>query len=973
MCAFAIRPRCEGTPQQFPSGFDPHDWSAGHPSQGIPLDAFVAGDFQKRSVIAPFLHLMNEAYWQKVAECSENGCGASDAAIRFAIGEATYRLATRPSPAEERSLFSVLYEIFIARDAHADPISLTALGILALAAALGIGSSGCVVTEPTGPWDEDGDGFKSDVDCDDVDPDVHVCDGTDGNRIPMGDGGGVHGVDGGDGDGGSSNINVDGGGDGGGSGGGDDGGIGDGGGDGGDGGIEEIPCNGIDEDGDGRDGFCDPDGDGVDAPLDNCPGAPNRDQGDLDGDALGDACDDSDGDGLLDAAEGDGDLDGDALPNYLDGDDHDGPLGDFDRDGLTNGVESGIGTDPRSVDSDGDGLSDVEEAGADPLHPLDTDGDLLIDALDPDDDGDGVPTAAEGAGDTDGDGQIDALDPDDDGDGLSTADERGIGTNPLLGDSDGDGLGDRVEVGDDIAHPLDTDGDGTINALDPDSDGDGAPDRVDNCYAVPNPDQQNLDRDLLGDACDSDADGDGSIAIAVGGDDCNDRYAAVSPAALEIQCDGVDNDCAPATSDVADLDGDGFDCMADCDDDDSEVRPGAAEVEGDGIDNNCDGYELAWTRQLDVTSNDLIMSLAPDVAGGVWVGGFAAVPGQDVNAWCDLADVNGNFTSRWMNAVNAAGRDFINGIALDAARGDLYFTGMLTFGTRDAVEWKVRNTLPLAEPAIVHQIDGAAASEDMGNDVLVLDDGSRLLISSLTAGIVGGRRDVDIDIRRVDDAHPDPVAPIWGVTFAGTDNQADKGLGLARAPGSNIFYAAARLLVGSEARLWLGAIGIDGGTDGPGLWQRSYGGIEARDSGNAKRIVAVAPDGMLHVAAEERVVGSGTDAYLYTVDPANGDIVSRQLLISTIYDDWSNALVVDAPGNRIIAGGFGTAGQGVDASLMIVAPDGRVLWWRTQNGTANANDSYSAVSIGAGGRIFVGGNTNAPAAGDSILMALDPR
>ena len=40
-------------------------------------------------------------------------------------------------------------------------------------------------------------------------------------------------------------------------------------------------------------------------------------------------------------------------------------------------------------------------------------------------------------------------------------------------DSDGDGISDTVEAGDDLAHPVDTDSDGTIDALDEDSDNDG--------------------------------------------------------------------------------------------------------------------------------------------------------------------------------------------------------------------------------------------------------------------------------------------------------------------------------------------------------------------------------------------------------------------------------------------------------------------------------------------------------------------
>ena len=120
------------------------------------------------------------------------------------------------------------------------------------------------------------------------------------------------------------------------------------------------------------------------------------------------------------------------------------------------------------VDSDSDGVLDIAEdrnldADGNPATgpPLDTDGDNTLDYLDPDDDGDGIPTASEDANgngdptddDTDNDGIPDYLDPDDAG--------------PGPGDSDGDGVGDDVEC---PSGPpcTDTDGDGIPNYNDPD-------------------------------------------------------------------------------------------------------------------------------------------------------------------------------------------------------------------------------------------------------------------------------------------------------------------------------------------------------------------------------------------------------------------------------------------------------------------------------------------------------------------------
>ncbi|HPE60465.1 MAG TPA: GEVED domain-containing protein, partial [Thiolinea sp.] len=168
------------------------------------------------------------------------------------------------------------------------------------------------------------------------------------------------------------------------------------------------PANPVDTDGDGTINALDTDddGDGVLTANENYNGGTPADD-DTDSDGIPDYLDtDDDGDGKLSSAEqndpnGDGspadaaDTDGDGIPDYLDADDTDGPNADPDGDGLTNQQEAAIGTNPGNPDTDGDGVPDGVEAGADPANPVDTDGDGTINALDTDDDGDGVLTANE--------------------------------------------------------------------------------------------------------------------------------------------------------------------------------------------------------------------------------------------------------------------------------------------------------------------------------------------------------------------------------------------------------------------------------------------------------------------------------------------------------------------------------------------------------------------------------------------------
>jgi hypothetical protein len=124
---------------------------------------------------------------------------------------------------------------------------------------------------------------------------------------------------------------------------------------------------------------------------------------------------------------------------------------DSDDDGLTDGDEIGLGTDPFDPDSDDDGLTDGDEVNVHGTNPLD-----------PDTDDDGLNDGDEISLGTD------PFDPDSDDDGLSDGDEVHVyGTDPLDPDTDDDGLNDGLEI---------TLG---LDPLDPDTDDDGIPDGSD--------------------------------------------------------------------------------------------------------------------------------------------------------------------------------------------------------------------------------------------------------------------------------------------------------------------------------------------------------------------------------------------------------------------------------------------------------------------------------------------------------------
>ena len=136
---------------------------------------------------------------------------------------------------------------------------------------------------------------------------------------------------------------------------------------------------------------------------------------------------------------------------------------DTDNDGLNDGLEVEIGSNPLVADTDEDGLEDGAERNEHNSDPtlVDTDGDTI---------GDGEEVLIHGSNpalaDSDGDGLTDSDElqrglsltlADTDSDGLNDGDEITAGTDPLLSDTDEDGLLD----GDDPEPLVATSGSGT--------------------------------------------------------------------------------------------------------------------------------------------------------------------------------------------------------------------------------------------------------------------------------------------------------------------------------------------------------------------------------------------------------------------------------------------------------------------------------------------------------------------------------
>ena len=395
--------------------------------------------------------------------------------------------------------------------------------------------------------------------------------------------------------------------------------------------LNAVELSGIDTDGDGVDDAIDldDDNDGI-LDADEIRVAVNG--GDSDQDGVPDHFDlDSDNDGLKDAIENDNpDPDGDGRigmgavtvnadgivisdaagntivynPDFVDPDGPGRPDHidiDSDNNGIFDVVEAGFpdpdndgmfGTSPVAVDVNGCVIRDTGP----PLSGIDTDGDGIDDAIDLDDDNDGILDADEirvavNGGDSDQDGVPDHLDRDSDNDGLKDAIEN---DNP---DPDGDGIigigaptvdADGIVISDAAGNTIvynpdfvDPDGPGRPDHIDIDSDNNGIFDVVE--AGFPDPDNDGMfgtspvQVDAFGCVVReiADRDGDG-IADDIDLDNDNDGISD----AVEI---------ASASSANGDSDGDGILDQFDLDSDNDgisdliEAGHGQIDANGDGI------------------------------------------------------------------------------------------------------------------------------------------------------------------------------------------------------------------------------------------------------------------------------------------------------------------------------------------------------------------------------------------------------
>lgn len=380
-----------------------------------------------------------------------------------------------------------------------------------------------------------------------------------------------------------------------------------------------------------------------------------------------------------------------------------------------------------NFDDDGDGVFNLDELigefRSDPTL-ANTDNTGADDAIDP------CPQFANDAGCTDADGDMI----------LAAVDNCVDFANANQADSDQDGVGDRCDTGDE-------DGDAIPNNRDycpgtPPDQSDNTDvdlDRVgeaclnssiDNCPAIANPAQADLDGDGMGDACDSDLDDDGI-------DNDSDNCVRVPNAGqTDIDSDNQGDDCD------SDRDADGLDDRVDnCR---NIGNPDQMDADGNGIGDACEAEDIA-TNQLpvmDPLSQSLLSMVAGDsqmfavnaaAANGESLRYFASSSNPQVATVSPADNEVGSFTLTAVAPGEAA-------ISFSAGAGEM-MSAPVTLQVTVTASQATGNSPPglsLSEVAVVLQPEGKAtitvetSDADTGDTVTIVARSSNALVASVS-------------------------------------------------------------------------------------------------------------------------------------------------------------------------------------------------------------------------------------------------
>ncbi len=383
-----------------------------------------------------------------------------------------------------------------------------------------------------------------------------------------------------------------------------------------------------------------------------------------------------------------------------------------------------------------------------------------------------------------------------------------------------------------------------------------------------------------------------------------------------------------------------------------------------------DPYQVAWSRQIGTSSDDLSLSVAVDVSGNAYISGYTrgSLGGPNAGSWDAFLtkfDASGN--ELWSQQIGTSTTDISYSVAVDAS-GNAYISGY-TSGSLGGTSAGYYDAFLAKFDASGNELWSrqiGTSTYDYSRSVAV-DASGNAYISGYTGGNLGGPNagGTDAFLTKFDASG----AELWSQQIGTSSSDKSYSVAVDAAGNAYISGYTGGDLGGTNAGTW-DAFLTKFDASGAELWSRQIGtsGYDYSYS------VSVAASGDAYISGHTLGDLGGTsagiwDAFLAKFDGSGNELWSQQ--IGTSSSDESYSVAVDASGNAYISGATGGSLGGLnagfsDAFLTKFDASGNELWSR-QIGTSSDDASFS-VAVDASGNAYISGYTlgslGGPNAGD---------
>lgn len=208
---------------------------------------------------------------------------------------------------------------------------------------------------------------------------------------------------------------------------------------------------------------------------------------------------------------------------------------------------------------------------------------------------------------------------------------------------------------------------------------------------------------------------------------------------------------------------------------------------------------------------------------------------------------------------------------------------------------------------------------------------------------------------------------VWTKRFNGVANKNDIGKCVGLDNAGNVYVAGT---------VWNGASEDDYAvlkydSNGTLLWKRLYDGKTHRDD----YVNAMTVDSAGNTYVTGTSIGTGNDGdYLTLKYDTNGTLLWAKTYNGTgDWDDEAQAIAVDSAGNVYITGWSWGMGINYNYATLKYSPTGKLLWSKTNNGSADSDDLATAIAVDTAGNVFVtGGSFGASGSFDYLTIKYSP-